>query len=102
MLREIYSCMTRVEELLGAAVGAAVGASVAGVVLIVSLLEIFFMFTKENVLVCCFCPDGGIWESGTMVETTEVVAAPAVGAVAAPEKWRHLGWINCLGRQVGQ
>ena len=49
--------------------GAAVEESGAGVMLIVSLLVIFFMFTGENGLVCCFCPYGGIWASGTMAET---------------------------------
>ena len=41
--------------------------SVAGVVYILSLLAIFFMFTGENGLVCCCSPDGGIWASGIMV-----------------------------------
>ena len=37
------------------------------------------LVTGENVLVCCFCPDGGIWASGTMVEVVAVPAAPEMG-----------------------
>ena len=48
--------------------GVAVVALVAGAVYIVSFLAICIMFTGENILVCCFCPDGGIWASGTKVE----------------------------------
>ena len=41
------------------------------------------MFTGENGSVCCFCPDGGIWASGTMVEAApEKVTALTVGAGA--------------------
>ena len=47
---------------------AVVGVSVAGVVTFLYLFAILFMFTAENVLACCFCPDGGIWASGTMME----------------------------------
>ena len=61
--------------------GLAVGESGAGVLSIVSLLFILFMFNGENVLVFCFCPDGGIWAPGTMVE-----AAAAVGLGEVPEK----------------
>ena len=44
------------------------------------------MFTGENVLVCCVCPNGGIWESGTMVEAEAAAAAMSVEVVAVPAK----------------
>ena len=68
-------------DLEKALMGAAVGALGAVVLLIVSFLEIFFIFTGENVLVCCFCPNGGIWASGTMVEAA--AAAVAESGVAS-------------------
>ena len=58
---------------------AAVVSSGVGVVSIVYLLAIFFVFAGENGLVCFICPGGGIWAAGTMVEAP----APAVGEVAA-------------------
>ena len=65
--------------------GASVGSSGTGLVLIFSFLYILFMFTGENGLVCCFCPDCGIWESGIMLEV-RAVAAETVGAGAAIAK----------------
>ena len=56
------------------------GAAGTLVVSIVSFLAILFIFTGENGLVFCFCHDGVIWESGTMVEAS--AAEPAVGAGA--------------------
>ena len=35
-----------------------------------------------NILVCCFCPDGGIWASGTMVEAATVGAGLALSKAA--------------------
>ena len=68
-----------IEKIVG---GIGCGTLGEGVVYIVYFLDILFMFTGENILVCCFGPDGGIWASGTMLE----VAATSVGAGAAPKK----------------
>ena len=57
----------------------------SGVVSIVSLSEIFFMFPFENISVSSFIPDDSKWVSGAVVEA----------AVATAEKRRRLGWIHC-------
>ena len=67
-----------------ASAGAEVVASVAGMVSILSLLDILFVFAGENGLVCYFLPDGGIWASRTMVEAA--AAAVIVGEGVAPAK----------------
>ena len=59
-----------------------------------SLLAIFFMFTVEIGLVCFFCPYGGIWSPGIMVEA-------AVGAREAPAKTAASG-VDSLLRETGQ
>ena len=59
------------------------GVSCTVVVLTVSFLTILFMFTGENGLVCYFCPDGGIWESGTIMES---LMTATVGVGEAPSK----------------
>ena len=46
---------------------------------IVSFLSIFFIFTGENGLVCCFCRYGGIWASGKMVEAARATATVGEG-----------------------
>ena len=44
------------------------GESVSGVVSIMSLLAVLYVFTVENGLVCYICLDGVIWASETVVE----------------------------------
>ena len=51
----------------------------AGVVSIVSLSAMLFMFPFENITVSSFIPDDRKWASGAMVEAA---AAVAVGVVA--------------------
>ena len=70
----------------------------AGVVSIVSFLSIFLIFTGQNGLMCCICPDGRIWASGTMVEAM-VAAAVGAGAGATPEKKAASGVILLLRKQ---
>ena len=69
----------------------------AGGVPISPLLAIFFMFTGENSLVCCFFPDGEIWASGTMVEAETA----SVGAGAVPAKTVASG-VDSLFRETGR
>ena len=78
---------------------AVAGASESGLVLIVPFLSIFFMFTGENGLVCCFFPNVGIWAPGTMVEVAATAMA-AVGAGSDPEEKRRMGWLHFSGRQA--
>ena len=52
------------------------GASEAGVVFIVPLLDMFFLFPFENNSVSSFIPNDRKWESGDMAEAeTSAVAA---------------------------
>ena len=73
-------------------------ASGAGVVSIVSFLSIFLIFTGQNGLMCCICPDGRIWASGTMVEAM-AAAAVGAGAGSTPEKKAASGVVLLLRKQ---
>ena len=72
----------------------------AGVVSIVYLLEILFIFTRKNSSVCYFCSNGAIWASGTMAEAA-AVAAPELGAGVALGKTAASGVASFL-RETGR
>ena len=55
----------------------------SGVVYIVSLSAILFMFPFENISVSSFSPYDRKWASGPMAKTVAVVATGAVGAKTA-------------------
>ena len=64
-------------------------------------LEILFMFTGENGLMCYFCPDDGIWESETMMEAAVAMSVLAGGDGAAQSK-TVLSGVASLLRVTGQ